>query len=74
MAWDEEEDTTTYRVLLTEESKSYSFLPDTQRLPAGWKDAGFRGQKDECLKYIQRVWTEMRLLDLREIEERVRLP
>ena len=74
MAWDEEEDTTTYRVLLAEESKAYSFLPDNLRLPAGWKDAGFRGGKDECLKYIQRVWTEMRLLDLREIEERIRLP
>jgi MbtH protein len=74
MAWDEEEDTTTYRVLLAEESKAYSLLPDNQRFPAGWKDAGFRGGKTECLKYIQRVWTEMQLLDLREIEERIRLP
>jgi MbtH protein len=74
MAWDEEEDTTTYRVLLADESKAYSIFPDNQRLPAGWKDAGVRGRKEECLKYIQRVWAEMRTLDLREIEERVRLP
>ena len=74
MAWDDEDDTTTYRVLLAEESKAYSFLPDNQRLPAGWKDAGFRGRKDECLKYIQGAWAEMRPLSLREIEQRIRLP
>ena len=73
MAWDDEEDTTTYRVLLAKESGAYSFLPDNQRLPAGWRDAGFRGRKDECLKYIQRTWAEMRPLSLSEIEERSRL-
>ena len=74
MAWDEEEDTTTYRVLLSEENKAYSILPDKQRFPAGWSDAGFQGRKEECLKYIQRAWTDMRPLSLREIEERIRLP
>ena len=72
MAWDEEEDTTTYRVLLSSESKAYSILPDKQRSPAGWKDAGFQGRKEECLKYIQKVWADMRPLSLREIEARIR--
>ena len=74
MAWDEEEDTTTYRVLLSEETKSYSMLPDKDRPALGWKDAGFRGRKEECLKYIQRVWADMRSLSLDEIEVRIRLP
>ena len=74
MAWDEEEDTTTYRVLISEKSKAYSILPDKQRPPVGWKDAGIQGRKEECLKYIQRAWAEMRPLSLREIEVRVRLP
>jgi MbtH protein len=74
MAWDEEEDTTTYRVLLSEESKAYSILPDKQRSPAGWKDVGFQGRKEECLKYIQKVWADMRPLSLREVEARIRLP
>lgn len=73
MAWDGEEDTTTYRVLISSESKAYSILPDKQRSPASWKDAGFQGRKEECLKYIQRTWAEMRPLSLREIEVRVRL-
>lgn len=74
MAWDEEEDTTTYRVLISEDRKAYSILPDNQRLPAGWKDAGFQDRKEECLEYIKRVWTDMRSLSLAEIEVRIRLP
>jgi MbtH protein len=74
MAWDEEEDTTTYRVLISETSKAYSILPDNKRPPDGWKGEGFRGCKEECLKYIQRAWVDMRLLNLREIEARIRLP
>jgi MbtH protein len=74
MAWDEEEDTTTYRVLISDASKEYSILPDNRRPPAGWKDAGFQGRREECLKYIQRVWADMRPLSLREVEARVRLP
>ena len=74
MAWDEEEDTTTYRVLFSEEVKAYSFLPADKRSPVGWKDAGFKGRKEECLRYIQKVWADMRPLSLREIEARIRLP
>jgi MbtH protein len=73
MAWDEEEDTTTYQVLLTDESRAYTIVPEGQKFPVGWKDAGVKGDKEECLKYIQRAWAEMRPLALDEIEERVRL-
>jgi MbtH protein len=73
MAWDEEEDTTTYRVLISEESKAYSILPGDRRPPTGWKDAGFEGRKEECLRHIQRIWADMRPLSLREIESRIRL-
>ncbi len=73
MGWDEEEDTTTYRVLLSSERTAYSIYPDNRRPPAGWTDAGFRGRKEECLRHIQEVWTDMRPLSLREIEDRIRL-
>jgi MbtH protein len=73
MAWDEAEDTMTYRVLISEDSRTYAMLPDNQRPAAGWKDAGVRGQKVECLKYVQKVWADVRLLSLPEIEVRVRL-
>ena len=74
MSWDEEEDTTTYRVLLSADTRSYSLLPDRERPPLGWKDAGFQGGKEECLKYIQKVWADMRPLSLKEVEARTRLP
>jgi MbtH protein len=74
MAWDEEEDTTTYRVMLADESRAYTILPEGQKPPVGWKDAGVKGRKEECLTYIQRVWAEMRPLTLKEIEVRIRLP
>ena len=74
MAWDEEEDTTIYRVLISDDRTAYSVLPNNQRPPAGWRDAGVQDHKRGCLEYIQRVWTDVRLLSLREIEERIRLP
>ena len=74
MSWDDEEDTTTYRVLISEDRRAYSILPDNQKPPAGWKDAGFQDRKEGCLKYIQRAWTNMRSLSLAEIEVRIRLP
>jgi uncharacterized protein YbdZ (MbtH family) len=74
MAWDDEDDTTTYRVLISEDRKTYSILPDNQKLPPGWRDAGFQDRKRGCLEYIRRVWTDARLLSLREIEDKLRLP
>lgn len=73
MGWDEEEDTTTYRVLISEDRKTYAMLPDDQRPPAGWKDSGVQGPKAECLKYVQRIWADVRSLSLPEIEVRIRL-
>jgi MbtH protein len=29
-------------------------------VPAGWRDVGKQGGKEECLDYINEVWTEMR--------------
>ena len=33
--------------------------------PPGWEDAGKRGPKEECLAYVEEVWTDMRPLSLR---------
>ena len=74
MAWDEEEDTTTYRVLISEGSKAYSILPDSKKPPVGWRDAGFRGRKEECLDHVREVWPDVRSLSLSEIEAKIRLP
>ena len=59
-----EEDTTTYRVVVNHEEQ-YSIWPADRENPAGWRDAGKEGLKDDCLAYIAEVWTDMRPLSLR---------
>jgi MbtH protein len=55
---------TTYRVVLNHEEQ-YSIWAADQPNPAGWRDEGYAGSKDECLAHIERVWTDMRPLSLR---------
>jgi MbtH protein len=53
-----------YQVVLNHEEQ-YSIWPDDKSLPAGWREGGRRGTRDECLAYIREVWTDMRPLSLR---------
>lgn len=59
-----DEDATIYRVVLNDEEQ-YSIWPADRALPAGWRDGGVRGTKAECLAHIDRVWTDLRPLSLR---------
>lgn len=65
MPRDEEEDTTQYKVVVNHEEQ-YSIWPADRENPAGWRDAGKSGLKEECLTYIKEVWTDMRPLSLRK--------
>lgn len=65
MAWDDEEDTSTYLVVINHEEQ-YSIWPDYKEIPKGWKAVGKTGKKDECLTYIKEAWTDMRPLSLRK--------
>ncbi|MCG3210467.1 MAG: Protein MbtH [Anaerolineae bacterium] len=58
------EDTTIYKVVINDEEQ-YSIWPAERENPAGWRDAGKSGPKEECLAYIEEVWTDMRPLSLR---------
>jgi MbtH protein len=62
---DEQEDTTTYKVVVNHEEQ-YSIWPADRETPLGWRDAGKSGPKAECLAYIKEVWTDMRPLSLRK--------
>ena len=62
---DEEEDTTTYKVVVNHEEQ-YSIWPVDRENPLGWRDSGPSGPKAECLAYINEVWTDMRPLSLRK--------
>jgi uncharacterized protein YbdZ (MbtH family) len=74
MAWDEENDTTIYKVVVNHEEQ-YSIWPADRENPLGWRDVDKSGPKAECLAYIKEVWTDMRPLSLRkQMEERARQP
>jgi MbtH protein len=60
----DEEDRTVYAVVVNQEEQ-YSIWPAGRELPAGWREAGKRGLKAECLAYIKEVWTDMRPLTVR---------
>jgi MbtH protein len=62
---EEREDTTVYKVVLNHEEQ-YSIWSADRENPAGWRDAGKVGSKQECLAYIGEVWTDMRPLSLRK--------
>jgi len=62
---DETEDKTTYKVVVNHEEQ-YSIWPADRANAPGWRDAGKRGDKSECLAYIKSVWTDMRPLSLRK--------
>jgi len=59
------EDNVIYRVVMNHEEQ-YSLWPVDRDLPAGWREAGKRGSKAECLAYINEVWTDLRPLSLRK--------
>ncbi|TVT61142.1 MbtH family protein [Amycolatopsis rhizosphaerae] len=61
----DENDTTTYRVVVNHEEQ-YSIWPADRENPLGWNDAGKSGSKEECLAHIEQVWTDMRPLSLRK--------
>jgi MbtH protein len=54
----------TFRVVLNDEEQ-YSVWWADRDLPAGWRDEGTSGTRQECLDHIARVWTDMRPLSLR---------
>jgi MbtH protein len=66
MSWDpDEEDTREYKVVVNHEEQ-YSIWLAYKVNPLGWIDVGPRGTKEQCLKYIGEVWTDMRPLSLRK--------
>ena len=64
MHTDEEEDLTTYKVVVNHEEQ-YSIWPADNPLPDGWTEAGKTGDKESCLNHIRNVWTDMRPASLR---------
>ena len=66
MAWDDEEDTTIYNVVLNHEEQ-YAIWLVNQKLTDTWRNTDKTTclWKD-CMRYIEEVWTDMRPLSLRK--------
>ncbi|WP_406160421.1 MbtH family NRPS accessory protein [Streptomyces sp. NBC_00882] len=47
-------------------AEQYSIWPVGTTVPAGWRSDGPARSEEDCLAYIERVWTDMRPLSLRE--------
>ncbi|MEV7601387.1 MbtH family NRPS accessory protein [Kitasatospora sp. NPDC089797] len=60
----EPDDDRRYQVVLNQEEQ-YSVWPTGRELPLGWRAEGFEGTREECLKHIAEVWTDMRPASLR---------
>jgi MbtH protein len=48
-----------YKVVRNDQNQ-YSIWFSDMNIPAGWQEAGKEGSKQECLDYIEEVWTDMR--------------
>jgi MbtH protein len=62
---DMSEDSTIYNVVVNHEEQ-YSIWQADREPPLGWRSVGKSGDKEECLKYIGEVWTDIRPLSLRK--------
>jgi MbtH protein len=49
----------THKVVVNDEDQ-YSIWPAGKEVPAGWREVGKTGPKEECLAYVEEVWTDMR--------------
>jgi MbtH protein len=54
-----------YKVVVNQEQQ-YSIWPADRQNAMGWTDVGVTGNKAECLRHIETVWTDMRPLSLRK--------
>lgn len=57
-------DTPSYRVVMNDEEQ-YSIWAEGRPAPAGWRDTGVGGTKEECLAHVETVWVDMRPRSIR---------
>ncbi len=65
MEQNQEETALIYQVVVNHEAQ-YSIWPADRCVPPGWRAEGPHGPREECLRYINEVWSDMRPLSLRQ--------
>jgi MbtH protein len=53
-------------VVVVNGEEQYSIWPGAKSIPRGWRAVGVGGGKQECVDYVNSVWTDMRPKSLRE--------
>jgi MbtH protein len=53
-----------WQVVINHEEQWWSILPSNRPIPAGCQSTGQQGSREECLRYIATVWTDMRPLKI----------
>ncbi len=61
------EDGFVHRVVVNQEGQYALWFAD-QEIPAGWEDAGKVGAREECLAFVEEVWTDMTPASLRKTD------
>jgi MbtH protein len=61
-------------IVLINEEEQYSLWPKFKAVPKGWKAVGKEGTEEECMKYVDEVWVDMRPRSLREQMDKWRQP
>ncbi len=57
-------DSASHKVVVNPEGQYSLWFLDREN-PDGWVDAGKAGTREECLAFVEEVWTDMRPLSLR---------
>jgi MbtH protein len=55
---DEEDRVGVWTVLVNDEEQ-HSLWPGRKPAPAGWRNVGVYGSKQECLDYVEREWKDI---------------
>ena len=53
------------KYVVVNHEEQYSIWPDYKEVPLGWSDVGVSGSKEDCLKYIEEIWTDITPLSVR---------
>lgn len=48
-----------FKILINDENQ-HSLWPALKTTPTGWTEVGFSGSKEECTKYVDDNWKDMR--------------
>ena len=60
------ENNETICTVVVNHEEQYSIWPVDRDLPKGWQQVGVSGKKEECLDYIEEMWTDIRPLSIRK--------